>query len=229
MTASPARLRAIVLAAERGGTLNPLAARFGVSHKCLVPLRGKPLIAHVVETLAHDPRVAAIAISVEQEAFEEVRSALPANDHGTPIEFTASADNLADSVFAATGLPDEPVLITTADNALLAHRSIELLAEALTSADAAIAMAPREAVLATHPQGQRRFYEFRDGAYSNCNLYGINGAKAFGAAEVFRGGGQFAKSAMRIVGAFGLLNLICLRLKLYGLQGALARVSRRLG
>src|SRR5579871_1350538 len=58
---------AVVLAAQRAGAVNPLAARAGVSHKCLVPIAGKPLIVHVVEALARHPGLAAIRIAVEPE------------------------------------------------------------------------------------------------------------------------------------------------------------------
>ena len=44
-------LTVIVLAAQRGGRLDPLAAEAGVSHKCLVPIGGRPLLAHVLEAL----------------------------------------------------------------------------------------------------------------------------------------------------------------------------------
>ena len=41
----------IVLAAQRGGRLDPLAAEAGVTHKCLVPIGGRPLLAHVLAAL----------------------------------------------------------------------------------------------------------------------------------------------------------------------------------
>ena len=37
-----------------------------------------------------------------------------------------------------------------------------------------VALARKEDVLAAHPEGQRRFYKFRDGEFSNCNLYGLS-------------------------------------------------------
>ena len=42
----------LVLAAQRAGVVNPLAERAGVSHKCIVPICGKPLIVHVMDALA---------------------------------------------------------------------------------------------------------------------------------------------------------------------------------
>lgn len=220
-------LRVIVLAAQRRGVIDPLATRFGVSHKCLAPLRGRPLIAHVMDTLAGCPGVGSIAVSVEAEAFEPVRGTLPAT--GTRIDLVPAADNIADSVIAAASGHGGPLLITTADNALLTRDSVQAMHAALRKHDAAIAMARREAVLAAHPDGQRRFYRFRDGEFSNCNLYGIGNPLALHAAEIFRGGGQFAKKASRIVDAFGLANLILLRLRVLTLDGGLKRISRRIG
>lgn len=226
----PARsLHVIVLAAQRRGTVNPLAQRFGVSHKCLIPLHGRPLITYVLETLRRHPRVASIAISVEPEAFAAIGEALKRLPQGVRIECVPAADNLADSVIAAARGREGPLVVTTADHALLDARSIDAVAQALTHHAAAIAMAPREAVLAAHPEGQRRFYEFRDGGYSNCNLYGLRGSDALRAAEVFRGGGHFAKSAARIMSAFGILNLVLLRFRLISFREGTARIARRIG
>lgn len=217
------RCRVIVLAAQRKGVVNDLAQRFGVSHKCLVPLGGRPLIAHVVDTLAGYSPALDIVVSVETDAFDRIAPALPPG-----VRCIAAADNLADSVLAAAAGHDGPLLITTADHALLDPASLTAVLRALRHADVAIAMAPRDAVLAAHPEGQRRFYRFRDDAFSNCNLYGIAMPAALHAAEIFRGGGQFAKKASRIIDAFGLLNLVFLRFRLLTLQQAMARISARI-
>ena len=217
--------RVIVLAAQRKGVIDPLAARFGASHKCLVPLGGEPLVAHVLRTVASHPQVASIAVSIEGEAFEPLRQAVP-DVAIMPVE---AADNITDSVILAAAGHDGPLLITTADNALLTHGSMDAMMQASATSDAAVGMATRSAVLAAHPEGQRRFYRFRDGEFSNCNLYCIGNPRALAAAEIFRGGGQFAKKAQRIVDAFGLANLLLLRLRLVGLSSGMRRISARLG
>lgn len=226
----PRTIRVIVLAAERKGVANPLALRFASSHKCLIPVRGRPLIQYVLETLLRHGEIASVVVSIEKGAMAPVREVLPPARPGQPpIHLAAAADSIADSVIAAAKGHDGPIIITTADNALLQPASIDALHTALRRHDVAIAMARKEAVLAAHPEGQRRFYRFRDGEYSNCNLYGLAGAAAIGAAEIFRGGGQFAKNARRIVDAFGLLNLILLRARLIDLSSGLRRISRRIG
>ena len=92
--------------------------------------------------------------------------------------------------------------------------------------DCVVALARREDVLSAHPEGQRRFYKFRDGQYSNCNLYGLSN-KGLELAETFREGGQFAKNPMRIARAVGFLNLLLLRFGLVPLDKAMKRLGRR--
>ena len=219
----------LILAAQRGGIVDPLAARSGVSHKCLVPICGKPLIAHVLDSVTTMPGVALIRISVERAAVAELTT-LIATYPDARIEFVEPNANIAESVLrAAPGAP-APILITTADNVLLSHDSMARMLEAFSSgADAAAALTTRDAILAVHPQGQRRFYQFRDDAYSNCNLYGLAGAHALKGVEVFREGGQFAKNPRRLITAFGLVNILLMALRLVSIRGAMKRASRRFG
>src|SRR5690606_2156923 len=96
---SEATTIAVVLAGQRQGVINPLAARAGVSHKCLVPLAGKPLIAHVLETLTTVPDLTEIRISVEPSAEPDLRPILAEfAANGVPIRLVPSEARLADSL-----------------------------------------------------------------------------------------------------------------------------------
>lgn len=217
---------AIVLAAQRAGVVDPLAADHGVTHKCLVPIGGRPLIAHVVAALRATPGLDRLRVVVEPEAAPALRAALP--EGAVPVDYVAAADNLADSVHAATRDLDQPTIVTTADNVLLTPSALEQMLQTIAGgAEVAIAMANRASVLAAHPEGQRRFYRFRDDEYSNCNLYGFAGARAFAAAEAFRGGGQFAKKRKRLIAAIGLLNVLLFLAGRLTLDRAMQRLSRR--
>jgi GTP:adenosylcobinamide-phosphate guanylyltransferase len=222
---------AIVLAGQRRGAVNPLAARAGVSHKCLVPIAGKPLIAHVLATLVALPRLAEIRISVERDASIELAPLLaPFASAGVPIRLVASEARLADSLLSAAGDDAGPFLVTTADNVLLTPAAVTQVRAALVDADAVAAMARKHSVLAAHPEGQRNFYRFRDDEYANCNVYALADRKAIEAgAQVFRGGGQFMKSVWRMISAFGLHNIVLLRLGAFTRETAMRRLSRRLG
>jgi GTP:adenosylcobinamide-phosphate guanylyltransferase len=215
----------IVLAAQRGGRLDPLAAEAGVTHKCLVPIGGRPLLAHVLAALGEVEGIGSIRICVEPGADDSLRPIVAAS--GRPAIFVAAADNIADSVYATAMGTDGPVVITTADNVLLTPEAVRQVMDRLAGGgDAVVALARKESVLAAHPQGQRRFYRFRDGEFSNCNLYGLS-QRGLGLAETFREGGQFAKNPMRIARAFGFLNLLLLRFGLVSLDRAMKRLGKR--
>lgn len=214
---------AIVLAAQRAGRTDPLADAHGVANKSLVPIGGFPLIRHVVDALAATPGLTRLRIVAEPEAEAALRGVLRA-----PFEFVPAADNLADSVYAASTGVAEPMLITTSDNVLLTPAAVTETLKALADgADVALALATEASVKAAHPDGQRRFYRFADDAYSNCNLYALSGTAATRAAESFRSGGQFAKKPMRMIVHLGPINLALLLLGKLTLRGALTRLGRR--
>ena len=227
MRADPARpFTAIILAAQRGGEVSEMAAEAGVSHKCLMPIAGRPLIEYVLEALWAVPGLERVRICIEPEAFDPVRQVKGAGR----AEFVASAETITESAYASAEGVDGPIVITTGDNVNLTPGAVQQILDALSDgAEAVLALATRSAVHAAHPEGQRRFYELSDDAYSNCNLYALGGADALKAAEAFRGGGQFAKSRRRMIEAFGLVNILLFRFRLLSLKGAMRRLSRRFG
>ncbi len=220
---------AVVLAGRRGG-IDPLAAAHGVTDKCLVPVLGTPCIEHVLATLATSPDIGQIVVSINDPAILDDLPHADALRSSGRLTAIVAQGNLADSVIAAAGTVPYPLLITTADNVLMTTASIADMVEnaCASRADAAAAFARREAILAAHPEGQRRFYEFADGGYSNCNTYWIASAGVLRVAEIFRSGGQFAKNPKRLVTAFGLLNIILFRWRWIGLATAMRRISSRM-
>jgi GTP:adenosylcobinamide-phosphate guanylyltransferase len=219
------RFTIVVLAAQRDGRLDPLAAEAGVTHKALVPIAGRPLLAHVLDAIAAVDGIASVRIAVEVGAEESLGAIAAAS--GLPVRFTAAAATITDSIYVAAAGAEGPVVITTADNVLLTPAAVRQVADRLLAGDdAVVALARKEDVLAAHPEAQRRFYKFKDGEFSNCNLYGLS-QRGLKLAETFREGGQFAKNPMRIARAFGLLNLVILRFGLISLDRAMQRVGRR--
>lgn len=217
----------VILAAQRDGKLDPLAAEAGVTHKCLVPICGKPLLTHVLAALEGIEGLESVRISVEPGAAEKLAVITDASP--LPIRFTTSADNIADSVYAAVEGAAGPVVVTTADNVLLTAEPVRAVADRLLAGDdAVVALARKEDIQAAHPEAQRNFYAFRDGGFSNCNLYGLS-RKGLKAAEAFREGGQFMKNPARIARAFGLLNLIMMRFGWVSTEAAMRRIGKRFG
>ena len=220
----------VILAAQREGRLDPLAAEAGVTHKCLVPITGRPLLAHVLKGFAGVEGIDRVRIAVEPGAEAMLRElAVASAPPGVPVEFVPAADNIADSVYSAAQGVAGPVIVTTADNVLLTPAAVRKVADRLYAGDdGVLALARREDVLSAHPEGQRRFYKFTDGSYSNCNLYGLS-RRGLKFAETFRSGGQFAKKPLRIALSLGLVNLLLLRSGRLSLDRAMRRLGRRFG
>ncbi|WAT18492.1 NTP transferase domain-containing protein [Aurantiacibacter sp. MUD11] len=226
----PLPVTVIVLAAQRTGVVNPLAARAGVSHKCLAPICERPLIEHVMEALTTLPAIREIRVVLEPEGQAEVDTVLEQfRSRGMPITLVDSNPNIVESVLAATKGEDGPFVVTTADNVLLTHDGFEQVREAMREADGVIGVTTRERVWAVHRQGQRGFYDFKDAGYANCNLYGLANRKGLNAAEIFREGGQFQANPGRLLRAVGLFNILLMRFGLVTFPNGLRRVGKRFG
>lgn len=220
---------ALILAGKRDGALDPLAAAHGTTHKCMVPIAGQPLIVHVLLALEASPDIGRVTISIDDDGLLAAEPVIARLRAAGRYATAPAAPHLVDSVIAAAAITGFPLFITTADNVLLTPASLAAVTAraAATRADALVAFATEDAVKTAHPDGQRRFYRFRDDAYSNSNLFWLGSAKALKATEAFRGGGQFAKQPRRVLAAFGLLNLLRFRYRLTTLDGLLIHIGRR--
>jgi GTP:adenosylcobinamide-phosphate guanylyltransferase len=227
MTKAP---KLLVLAGRRNATLDPLAEKFGVSHKCLVPVRGEAMIARVLNIVDAAFPGEPIFVSIEDFSIldgEPTAARLVREGRLKPVP---AQEHIVDSVVSASAVTGFPLLITTADNVLMTPQSLRRMAEeGRPPVDALIAMARKGDIRATHPQGQNRFYEFKDDGFSNCNMFWIGSERALRATEAFREGGQFAKKPERIVKAFGILNLLRFRLGRHTLAQMLGFISGRFG
>ncbi len=223
-----------ILAAQRTGIVNPIAEAYGVSHKCLAPICGRPLISWVIDAVATS-RASLVRIAIEADGEAGVGPLLqPLRDKGIAVEFIRSAPTLTDSVHACAAGIDGPMILTTADNVNLSVEAIEQAAAALADgAEVIFSLASREAVLAARGEvaGPHTAnvgpYKFRDGRFSNCNLYAFSGPKAVEAAGAFREGGQFSKQRGRLIRAVGLFNVALYLAGWMTLAGAAKRLSKR--
>ncbi len=226
-------LTALVLAASRKGAEDPVATHAGKTHKCLVEVDGIAMIQRVIQVLIDSGLCRHILISIEsEEILRQVPKVAEWLDAGR-IEIAPSASNLADSVLSLRDRSDPPIplLITAADNALHTGPIVTHFIERSLAGDADITIgATREVtVRAVFPDEKIGFFKFRDGGYSFCNLFMMRSDRAMETAEVFRSGGQFRKRPWRILGAFGVINLLLYRFGLTTLTASLGRIGRNFG
>ena len=221
----------LVLAGQRAGVVDPLARAHGVSHKCLVPVLGQAMIGRVLRTIENASPHSRIYVSIEDDkAILDEPTVARLRDEGR-LRIVRARHNLVDSVRSAAEIAEFPLMITTADNVLLTGEAMASLSEAARTeaSDALLVMADKRDIEAVHSRGKNRYYEFRDGGFSNCNLFWLSNRKALHAAETFRSGGQFLKVAGRMLKTFGVINAVLFKMKLLGLAQAFGRVSRRVG
>ena len=223
----------LILAGKRDGKLDPLAENAGVSHKCKVPIQGKPLLQWVLEDVGPAYPNSKIIISIhDPEVIADIPAVIELKQAGR-LHMSVARGNIVESVEGAiedTGA-EFPLLITTGDNVLVTQGIVrEVHEDALAvGADAVLSVAEKVTIQAAHPQGQNNFYEFSDIAIANCNMYWLRDANALSAAEAFREGGQFMKNRARIANAFGLFNLLRFRFGWFSLKGATAAMSKKFG
>jgi GTP:adenosylcobinamide-phosphate guanylyltransferase len=166
------RLTALVLAGTRAGG-DPLATYAGVSHKALIEVGGRTMIERVVVALAGLPQIGRIVVAIEKPELLRDLPGLHPPACVTPLAtMTTEAGGPSATVAAALAREGTPLLVTTADNALLQTAwLVEFLARAPADADLVAALARRDAVEAAAPDTRRTWLRFADGDFSGCNLF----------------------------------------------------------
>lgn len=226
------RFDALVLAAGRGPD-DPMAMAYGVRHKCLLPVGGTPMLMRVLNTLAGSPRIGRILVSIEDPEVPQNAEGFAELARSSSIETIASADRASSSVGAAlrSGRLDYPVLVTTADHALLSEEMVAHFCDASLAhrADVTAGLAEAETILGAYPGSARTFLKFSGGRYSGCNLFCFRSDAALAAIDFWQRVERDRKKPWRLVRAFGLLPLLGYLSGRFTLEQAFVQGSKRLG
>jgi len=182
---------AVVLAGSRPGR-DSFAQSFGTDLKALIPVAGEPMVSRPVRALAESRNIGRIIVL--GQAPERIAAALPDDPR---IEVSESAGTIAGTVL---GLLDDPatqwpLLVTTADHALLEAATIDEFCQGAAGVDIAIGVVERANLLARLPQSQRTWLKFRGGAYTGANLFALRSPAVRPAIELWRSVEQDRKKA----------------------------------
>ena len=216
---------ALVLAGSRPG-VDPFAAAHGTDLKALIPVGGVPMVARPVAALLASPHI--VRVRVLAQAVDRIAAVMPDDPRVTVEASGATIAATLDAILAdpATAFP---LLVTTADHALLDAAMVDDFCTAAAGADLAIGMVERRQLMAKLPQTTRTWLHFRGQAYSGANLFAFGGPGAARAVSLWRSVEQDRKKGWRMIAALGPALLLGAVFRLRTLDQTLDAVGRRLG
>ena len=217
---------AVVLAGSRPGP-DSFAAQFGVETKALIPVAGAPMVRRPVAALLASEQIGDVIVLAQTPGV--IAAALLAADPRVRVE--ESKATIAETILALCEAEDTqwPLLVTTADHALLDTAMVDEFCAAVTGAEIAIGIVERANLLSRLPQTKRTWLKFRGGAFTGANLFALSSPKVARAVEIWRSVEQDRKKAWRIISLLGPITLAMTALRLLGIDEVLSSLSDRLG
>ena len=224
-SSQPLTYTAIVLAGSRPGR-DAFAESFGTDLKALNPVAGEPMVRRPVQALLAAPAVGAIIVL--SQSPERLSAVLPKDPR---IDVRESSGTIAETVLR---LIDDasvrwPVLVTTADHALLDAGMVREFCSAAAGSDIAIGVVERRNLMQRLPATKRTWIKFRGGAYTGPPPPALASPRVAPAIALWRSVEQDRKKGWRLVALLGPAVLLGAALRLLTLDAVLARLGRKLG
>jgi GTP:adenosylcobinamide-phosphate guanylyltransferase len=216
---------AVVLAGSRPGR-DRFAEQFGNDLKPLIPVAGAPMVRRPVQALLESELIGKILVL--SQSPDRISAVLPEDPR---IELHESQATIAETIenLILKRVAGFPMIVTTADHALLDPAMIAEFIGGAADADLAIGVVERQSLLARLPQSKRTWIAFRGGAYSGANLFAFGSIKALAAIEQWRSVEQDRKKGWRVLSALGPGLLLGALLRLRTIDQTVAAMARRLG
>lgn len=223
---------ALVLAADRGPD-DPVARAAGVPCKALAPVAGRAMVLRVLDALQASRSVRRVLLCGPPR--EILDNACELNSRLQPGQVDWIAPERGPSASAASGLAalggERPVLLTTADHALLQPALVDRFVELLAgrSLDVAVGLVEYETVRRAWPDTRRTVTRLRGGGYCGTNLFAFPGPAGRRLVERWHRVEAQRKRPWRVIaGILGPLGVLAYLSGTLTLEQALARLSRRL-
>jgi len=212
----------LVLAGSRPDARDPVADAEGVPHKVLTMVEGQTLLERVVR--------AARAFGAPEVAVSANHPAVEAEARRLGATLLPTAKGPSESVAQAFARYGAPLLVTTADHALLDPAWLRALVDGTPAdADVSLMLARRERVEQAAPDTRRTWLRLADGQWSGCNLFLLASSRAGLAAEAWREVEAERKRPWRLARRLGLATLVDYALNRLTMEAAIARLGERIG
>jgi GTP:adenosylcobinamide-phosphate guanylyltransferase len=218
------RYAALLLAGARPGG-DSFTKRYGASMKALIPIAGEPMVLRPLRALLASDRVESVRLLTQEP--DDIAAVLP-DAPGWSVE--PSDGTIAETLerICADKRTRWPLLVTTADHALLDTAMIDQFCAEAVGADLAIGVVTKSALEKRLPQSRRTWIGFRRGRYTGANLFALGSPKAMRAVALWREVEQDRKKGWRLLLALGWPGILGL-LRIRTLDQTLDAMGRKLG
>ena len=218
------RYAALLLAGARPGG-DSFTKRYGASMKALIPIVGEPMVLRPLRALLASDRVESVRLLTQEP--DDIAAVLP-DAPGWSVE--PSDGTIAETLerICADKRTRWPLLVTTADHALLDTAMIDQFCAEAVGPDLAIGVVTKSALEKRLPQSRRTWIGFRRGRYTGANLFALGSPKAMRAVALWREVEQDRKKGWRLLLALGWPGILGL-LRIRTLDQTLDAMGRKLG
>ena len=214
---------AVLLAGSRPGG-DEFARQFGTDMKPLIAIAGEPMVRRPARALLTSKSIA--RVMVLSQAPERMASVIPSNPR---VSFRQSSETIAETMLALCDDPATawPLLVTTADHALLTPKTVDEFCEGAAGADVGIGVVRQSSLLRRLPDSDRTWLKFRRGAYTGANLFVLRSPAVRPAIDLWRSVEQDRKKAWRAIALLGPAVLLGAVLRLLSIDEVLNHLGRR--
>lgn len=223
---------ALVLAADRTGK-DPITRHTGAACKAFAPVAGIPMIIRVLDTLAACESINQIILCGPPESLLHHCPELQQRIASGQVTWLANLDSPSRSAERGLSIvPDDtPVLITTADHALLTPAMVQefLNASRTAAGDAMVGTVTEQAIAAAFPGAKRTIIRLRDGGYRGCNLYAFR-SRGRALVRFWQQAEDLRKNPVKLIArVLGFKTVLSYCFGLLTLQQGVAAVSEKSG
>lgn len=191
------------------------------------------MLLRVVRTLRAARDVESIAVSIDDPRALDDEPELKALVAEGALRVHRSRESPSRSVSdaLASRVAGEPLLVTTADHALLTPLMVDHFAAVCASseADVLVGLVAASRLRARYPETTRTYVKLRGEAWTGANLFCFRTDLARRAAAFWVRAEQHRKHPWGLASAFGPISLLLFLLRRLDLDAALARASRAIG
>ena len=226
------KFTALILAADRSPN-DPVAEATGALCKSLSPVDGIPMVMRVIE---------ALEASSEVDSYILCGPSKETINQSPELSLALSKDNLSwiphretpsTSTYEALQQVDQnkPVLVTTADHALLTPQIVDYFCSQArkTDYDLAVGLASYDLLSKAFPNCRRTVTKLKDGSFCSCNLFAFLTPRSYSAANFWRQVEQQRKKPLRIISICGWITVLRFLIGQLTMKEALQRISGRMG